>query len=211
MVEKHTDWKDVANTQFSKALSLALSLLLFAMMVTPDIQVKRESFSSSEITVVDIPPEEREKITPPETEVKIDIPIEISDDPSEGESFDVEAYKAALSEIGELGSVTAPSLTNREEKLFEFTPYDDPPQVVGVLTPEYPPFARSNRIQGRVTLQIQVYRDGSVGDIKILKSDSPLLNDAAIAAIKKVRFQPGKSGGNPVDTTVNIPIDFRLN
>ncbi|MDD2332668.1 MAG: energy transducer TonB, partial [Candidatus Cloacimonetes bacterium] len=82
---------------------------------------------------------------------------------------------------------------------------------VGVLTPEYPPFARSNRIQGRVTLQIQVYRDGSVGDIKILKSDSPLLNDAAIAAIKKVRFQPGKSGGNPVDTTVNIPIDFRLN
>ncbi|MDD2332751.1 MAG: hypothetical protein PHI68_08905, partial [Candidatus Cloacimonetes bacterium] len=113
MVEKHTDWKDVANTQFSKALSLALSLLLFAMMVTPDIQVKRESFSSSEITVVDIPPEEREKITPPETEVKIDIPIEISDDPSEGESFDVEAYKAALSEIGELGSVTAPSLTNR--------------------------------------------------------------------------------------------------
>ena len=210
MNEQHIDWKDIANAQFSKALSLALVLLLFAMMVTPDIQVKRESFTSSDITVVDIPPEEREKIEPPETDVKIDVPIVIDDEIGTSEEFDVQAYQDALKEIGNIQNTSAQSL-NRKEDMVEFVPYDDPPQVVGVLTPEYPAFARSNRIQGRVTLEIQVYKDGSVGDIKVMKTDSPLLNEAAIAAVKRVRFQPGKSGGNPVNTTVIIPIDFRIN
>jgi len=37
------------------------------------------------------------------------------------------------------------------------------------------------------------------------------LDEAAIEAVRKVRFQPGKSSGNPVDTTVIVPIEFKLN
>ena len=37
MKQQYTDWKDYANSQFGKALALSLTVLLFAMMVTPKI------------------------------------------------------------------------------------------------------------------------------------------------------------------------------
>jgi len=75
-----TDWKDIANAQFSKALALALALLLFAMMVTPKIEARKHKFTSSQTELVDIPMEQREKIEPPPAEVQIEVPIIISDE-----------------------------------------------------------------------------------------------------------------------------------
>ncbi|HNZ07515.1 MAG TPA: energy transducer TonB, partial [Candidatus Cloacimonadota bacterium] len=59
-------------------------------------------------------------------------------------------------------------------------------------------------------LNVEVFKDGSVGNITVQRSVTGL-DDAAIDAVKKIRFQPGKSSGQPVDTTVIIPVDFRLN
>jgi hypothetical protein len=79
MKQQYTDWKDVANSQFSKAMALSITILLFAMMVTPKIEVRKQVFKTQQMELVDIPMEEREKIEPPETEVEIDIPLVISD------------------------------------------------------------------------------------------------------------------------------------
>ncbi|NLK49710.1 MAG: hypothetical protein GX294_03580, partial [Candidatus Cloacimonetes bacterium] len=86
MENKMYDWKDVANAQFAKAVSLSLVLLTFVLMVTPNIEVRKQKFSTTQTELVDIPMEEREKLEPPPTEIQIDIPIVISDDLSEGQT-----------------------------------------------------------------------------------------------------------------------------
>jgi len=92
----------------------------------------------------------------------------------------------------------------------EFTPYDQPPVIVGELRPEYPDTAKRARVQGTVVLEVEVYDDGRIGEIRVKRSVQGL-DESAIEAVRKVKFKPGKAGGKPVNTMVIIPIEFRLN
>jgi protein TonB len=68
-------------------------------------------------------------------------------------------------------------------------------------------------VQGTVVLEVDVYCDGSVGNIKVLRSvisGAGGLDEAASDAVRKIKFIPGKSAGKPVDTHVIIPVEFRL-
>jgi periplasmic protein TonB len=210
MKQEFTDWKDYANSQFGKAMALSLTLLLFAMMVTPKIEVRKQVFKSQQMELVDIPMEEREKIEPPETEVNIEIPLIISEELGTQE-FDVEAYQAALSQIGNITSTTASSLSGDDDKPVNFVAYDEAPVMIGSMQPVYPEFARRNRIQGTVVLEVEVLKDGSVRNIHVRRSVPGGLDEAAIEAVRKVRFQPGRSSGQPVDVLLIIPVEFKLN
>lgn len=210
MKQQYTDWKDYANSQFGKAMALSLTLLLFAMMVTPKIEVRKQVFKTQQMELVDIPMEEREKIEPPETEVSIDIPLIISEELGTQE-FDVEAYQAALSQIGNITSTTASSLSQVDETPVNFVAYDEAPVMIGSMQPSYPEFARRNRIQGTVVLEVEVLKDGSVRNIHVRRSVPGGLDEAAIEAVRKVRFQPGRSSGQPVDVLLIIPVEFKLN
>ena len=190
-------------------MALSLTVLLFAMMVTPKIEVRKQVFKTQQIEIVDIPMEEREKIEPPEAEIDIDIPVVISEILGT-EEVDVEAYDRALKEIGNFDTTTSASLTNKNEDLVEFVAYDEAPVMIGTMKPVYPDFARRNKIQGRVVLEVEVLKDGSVRDIHVKKSVLGL-DEAAIDAVRKVRFQPGRSSGQPVDVLLIIPVDFNLN
>ena len=130
-------------------------------------------------------------------------------DPVEREPFDEDIYMKALEEIGNIKTVIGPPSPTPDPP-FDPVTYDDPPIVLGQIVPVYPDFAKRARVQGTVVLSVDVRRDGSVREIRVQRSVTGL-DDAAIEAVKKVRFQPGKAGGEPVDTTVIIPIEFRLN
>ncbi len=207
------DWKDIANAQFGKAFALALTLMIFVMMVTPKIDVRKQVFKSAEMELVDIPMEEREKIEPPETEINVDVSFEISDELGT-EKVDMATYEQAISQIGNMYSTTASSMNQVQETgPVNFVPYDDAPVVIGSIEPEYPDFAKRARQQGTVVLEVEVLKDGSIRNIHVKRSVSSIpggLDDAAIAAVRKVRFQPGRSSGQPVDCLVIIPIDFKL-
>lgn len=215
MKEKTYDWIDYANGQFSKALALAITLMLFAFLVTPksDSQRKKENVAQAEIA--EAPPDTREKEeTPQNQEVQIDIPV-ISEELATEETPELAAERAlALQQFGDLQSTTSSSLNPTDLPPFDFVPWDDPPVPIGAIKPIYPDFARRANVQGTVVLEVDVYKDGSVGNIRVLRSvqsGSGGLDEAAIQAVRAVRFQPGKSSGNPVDTTVNIPVEFKLN
>ena len=215
MKEKTYDWIDYANGQFSKALALAITLMLFAFLVTPksDSQRKKENVAQAEIA--EAPPDTREKEeTPQNQEVQIDIPV-ISEELATEETPELAAERAlALQQFGDLQSTTSTSLSQADLPPFDFVPWDDPPVPIGAIKPVYPDFARRANVQGTVVLEVDVYKDGSVGNIRVLRSvqSGPGgLDEAAIQAVRAVRFQPGKSSGNPVDTTVNIPVEFKLN
>lgn len=210
MATKYSDWKDVANSQFAKAVTLALVLTTFVLMVTPNIEARKQKFTVSQTELVDIPMEEREKLEQPEVEVKIEVPIIISDELSTSTDPALSAkYEQALAQIGDI-KITTSSTLSRDGEMVKFEAYDDPPVIIGDLRPEYPEAAKRTRTQGTVILEVEVYRDGNVGNIKVQRSIIGL-DDAAIAAVRRVRFQPGKSGGQAIDTTVIIPVEFRLN
>lgn len=215
MKEKTYDWIDYANGQFSKALALAITLMLFAFLVTPKSNSQRKKENVAQAEIAEAPPDTREKEeTPQNQEVQIDIPV-ISEELATEETPELAAERAlALQQFGDLQSTTSSSLNPTDLPPFDFVPWDDPPVQIGAIKPIYPDFARRANVQGTVVLEVDVYKDGSVGNIRVLRSvqsGSGGLDEAAIQAVRAVRFQPGKSSGNPVDTTVNIPVEFKLN
>ena len=212
MTGHYDDWKDYANAQFSKALALTLTLILFVMMVAPKIEVKKQKFSTSEMELIDIPDDVRAKVEQPQTEISVSVEISISDELGTS-PVDIEAYEQAISQIGDIYA-TSGNASRGEDRLVDFVPYDDPPEIIGVISPVYPEFARKAGVQGTVILEVEVYKDGVIGDIRVKKSVQPGpggLDEAAITAVRKIRFQPGKSSGQAVDTTVIVPIEFTIN
>ncbi len=83
------------------------------------------------------------------------------------------------------------------------------PRVVRRVEPLYPPIARSQGIGGRVTIRITVATDGSVENVKIEHSTSPLFNQAALKAARQMRFEPGLVNGKPVRADYLQTFDFR--
>ena len=68
------------------------------------------------------------------------------------------------------------------------------------------------KIQGSVLCEAIVLPDGTVGEVRIIKSlDSVFgLDQEAIKAAKQFRFRPGMRLGQPVAVIVNIQLDFTL-
>jgi len=68
------------------------------------------------------------------------------------------------------------------------------------------------KIQGSVTLEIVVRPDGSVGDVRVIRSlDSSFgLDRQAIIAAKKWRFAPGTRNGEPTPVVMTIDLTFVL-
>jgi protein TonB len=80
------------------------------------------------------------------------------------------------------------------------------------VKPKYTPDAMRAKLQGAVELEIVVLPDGTVGDVRVVKSldRASGLDDAAVEAAKKWRFKPGMKDGKPVATKVLMSLEFRL-
>jgi TonB family protein len=88
--------------------------------------------------------------------------------------------------------------------------YNDPPEPINPVLPEYPRELIRTGIQGTVVLQVDIFKDGEIRKIKVVKSLSDGLDEAAINAVKQWKFRPGRKDGKPVDTSVIIPVEFTL-
>jgi periplasmic protein TonB len=77
--------------------------------------------------------------------------------------------------------------------------------------PRYPAAARRRGIEGEVLVEVRVGADGAPAGVEILRSSgSALLDAAAVEALERWRFEPARSGGQPVAGTVEIPVTFKL-
>lgn len=86
----------------------------------------------------------------------------------------------------------------------------DLPRAVETAQPFYPREPHAAGVQGTVSLELVVERIGSVGDIRVIKSLHPDLDQAAIGSTRKWRFMPGTRDGQPVDVIVTMEVAFRL-
>jgi protein TonB len=75
----------------------------------------------------------------------------------------------------------------------------------------YPAIAQENSIQGLVTIQFVVERDGSLGRIQVLQSPDKSLADEAIRILKtSPKWTPGKQRGKAVPVFYTLPVTFVL-
>lgn len=92
--------------------------------------------------------------------------------------------------------------------------YTAPNYVAAYLhnpAPVYPLPARRRGISGRVLIRAQITADGHCQDVQIIKSSGHrILDETALAAVKKWRFIPATRGRRPVPATVDIPLNFKL-
>ena len=86
------------------------------------------------------------------------------------------------------------------------------PRVLQEIKPQYTADAMRAKVQGAVWLECVVMSDGSVGDVKVVKSlDSTFgLDQEAIKAAKRWKFLPGTRLGEPVPVIVIIELTFTL-
>lgn len=90
-----------------------------------------------------------------------------------------------------------------------FVAHDEAPVLVSPVAPEYPEFAREAQIEGTVVLWALVERDGTVGEVRVMKS-IPVLDEAAVAAVSRWRFTPALASGRPLRVWVSVPVRFSL-
>ena len=75
----------------------------------------------------------------------------------------------------------------------------------------YPEAAHKAGTQGRVTVQFVVGKDGSIGNVSILRGVDPALDAEAIRVISGMpKWKPGTQKGEPVNVKYTVPVMFRL-
>lgn len=89
------------------------------------------------------------------------------------------------------------------------------PEIVGGLYAiqskiVYPETAKRSGIQGKVFVLAFIDENGDVKEAKIIKGIGGGCDEAAMNAVKQVKFIPGKQEGKPVKVQVTIPILFKL-
>ena len=84
-----------------------------------------------------------------------------------------------------------------------------PPTKTRDVAPVYPPVAQSARVQGVVILEAIIGPDGRVTDVKVLRS-VPLLDDAAITAVRQWEYTPTLLNGVPVPVIMTVTVNFAL-
>lgn len=92
---------------------------------------------------------------------------------------------------------------------------DEMPEIVGGIEAlyehlTYPERAVRARIQGRVIIQFIITEQGDILETEILRDIGGDCGQAAVKAIKKVTFTPGRQDGRAVPVLYALPVTFRI-
>lgn len=136
-------------------------------------------------------------------------------------TFDVKGNDDANGEILKAKDVIAepePPKHEEENKVFDFVEQQPlfpggPAALMKYLSEntKYPVVAQENGVQGRVTVQFVVEKDGSISDVHVLRGVDPSLDKEAVRVVKSMpRWTPGKQNGITVRVNYRVPVLFRL-
>jgi len=84
-----------------------------------------------------------------------------------------------------------------------------PPKLVAQVDPIYPEIARQARVEGIVILEATTDTYGRIADVKVLRS-IPLLDQAALDAVKQWVYEPMVVDGKPREVTFTVTVNFTL-
>jgi protein TonB len=105
--------------------------------------------------------------------------------------------------------VVAPPTEEELPRFGEYVYVEELPEAITKVKPEYPDIAREASVEGTVLIQALVGKDGRVKDTRVVKG-IPMLDAAAVAAVKQWVFKPALSNNKPVAVWVAVPLKFAL-
>jgi TonB family protein len=99
----------------------------------------------------------------------------------------------------------------REGDVVDVTELDKLPEPLSVIRPSYPPLAAQQRAQATIFLSALISETGEVTEVKVLRGDPRFgFNDAAMRAMRAVRFTPPMKDGKHVKTWRPQSITFKM-
>lgn len=84
------------------------------------------------------------------------------------------------------------------------------PRLREFVAAEYPPEARDARLEATVPLHLTIDANGQVTRVEVLQHQGHGLDDAAVAAASRFRFEPARRGGQAVAAKIAYDYVFRL-
>ena len=142
-------------------------------------------------------------------------PIETPDTIAKEPEFEIEVALPAASGLHEMGIVEggtplmAPPPPARIDAPIRPGGDIKPPEKIRDVAPIYPPIAQAARAQGTVIIEAVIGVDGRVQDARVLRS-APLLDEAALAAVRQWLYTPTRLNGQPVSVVMTVTVRFQL-
>jgi len=135
-------------------------------------------------------------------------------------AFDVKGNDEAAGEVLKAKEVIAQPEPPKEEETKVFDVVEQMPsfpggpgELMAYLSKniKYPVVAEENGVQGRVIVTFVVEKDGSITDVRVVKSVDPSLDKEAQRVVKSMpKWIPGKQNGAAVRVKYTVPVTFRL-
>lgn len=174
----------------------APKVLVVKQYVPPPPKVKERQVVVEEIKIkVPLPdptPDEPEPIREPEPEI-VPVPVDLD---FEFDLGDPEPPPPGGPLVAGVQGVTNPILIEESK-----------------IRPEYPEIARRARLTANLVMQAIVYKDGTVGEVEVLRCSRPNVGfeEKAVEAVLQWRYEPAKQNNKPVDVYFTIQVSFTLN
>lgn len=171
------------------------------------IEIERDELELEDIIQTEI-------IETPPPPPRPPVPIEVPDDAIiDDELLDLDAF---LDVDRGFDAPPPPPPPDEDDEPEIFVVVEQMPEMIGGQSAlynilEYPSIARRAGIEGRVILQFVVDEQGNVVDPRVVRGAGSGLDEAALDAIKQVRFTPGMQRGRPVKVQFTQQVIFRLN
>lgn len=128
--------------------------------------------------------------------------------------------KQKRSDIYRMDSLIVGECFSIDGEKIDYYPFEQMPEYIGgddalmqyiVDNVKYPKEARKKEIEGIVMINFTVNTDGSIGNVRVVKSIHPLLDEEAVRVVKQIpNWVAGKQDGEPVPVFFDVPIAFKL-
>jgi protein TonB len=218
---------EVAKKYLTKALTVTMAGLIVVFLLLFGVGYYLASMPHETSTIVvpyrelAAPPPLTDAPPPPKVQVQtqvappaasVPVPVPDAEAPTEQKIASQEELSQASPGVSTEGSgdniVVAPP-SDELPKFGDYVYVEELPEAVTKVTPVYPDIAREAGVDGQVLVQALVGKDGKVKDVRVVKS-IPMLDAAAVAAVKQWVFKPALSNNKPVAVWVAVPVKFSL-
>lgn len=195
--------------ELAAAISIALHMLIFILY--PKFEFKPIEAAQPTVLVKVDEIEQTEQIRRPPPPNVPAVPVE-SEDEDIAEDVTIDETTFDFAEV----PPPPPPPPEEEEEIPPFLPIEDQPKIIGGYEElrkylKYPPVALKAGIEGVVWIRALIGKDGLPEDIQVTKGLGNVgLNEAAIEAVKHLRFTPAMQRNKPVKFWFTIPIRFQL-
>ncbi len=128
----------------------------------------------------------------------------------QGRDADSKMYQSRAAEIRR---AIGPRVINPEpntQPLFRVGGGVTPPRLLSKVEPAYTEEARMAKYSGTVVLQVEVWPDGQAHNITVRRGLGLGLDEEAVKAVQKWRFEPGTRDGQQVPIAATLEVNFRL-